>query len=362
MPSSDVLQDELAFTDLPISDAVLRGIADYGFHRPSPIQAKAIPLARFGVDLIAQAKSGTGKTCVFAVVALESLQMGASGGPQALIVTPTREIAQQVRDVCRGIGAHLPSLSCHAFIGGTPVRSDAALIGRCQLACGTPGRLVGLLLSEALLASGVRLLVLDEADKLCEEGFEPQLRYLLTALPARKQTLAFSATFPAELLATLRTSMRSPVFVSVVAATDGAAAAATASVRAAAAPASPSLADGAAAAAGGRGGEAVAAAGDEVGGDAALLAVKQYYAVVPGHGGDEAKAAEAVRLLDSLTFHQALVFCNHHAQAERLAHALCAAGFPAAFVSGEHSQGERSELVRRLRSACGRALARAVTP
>jgi superfamily II DNA/RNA helicase len=300
--SSDVLQDGegLTFKDLPISDAVLRGIADYGFVRPSPIQAKAIPLARFGVDLIAQAKSGTGKTCVFAVVALESLQPNAGGGPQALIVTPTREIAVQVRDVCRGIGAHLPSLSCHAFIGGTPVRSDAALIGGCQLACGTPGRLVGHLLSEALLASGVRLLVLDEADKLCEEGFEPQLRYLLTALPPRKQTLAFSATFPAPLLATLRGAMRAPVYVSVV---PGAGAA---SVRTATDGPPPE----ALAASGGSrsGGGAGGGGGEEVGGDAALLAVKQYYRVVGGTGGDEARAAEAVRVLDSLTFHQAHVF------------------------------------------------------
>ena len=189
--SSDVLQDGegLTFKDLPISDAVLRGIADYGFVRPSPIQAKAIPLARFGVDLIAQAKSGTGKTCVFAVVALESLQPNTGGGPQALIVTPTREIAVQVRDVCRGIGAHLPSLSCHAFIGGTPVRSGAALIAGCHLACGTPGRLVGHLLSEALLASGaLRGLTLTLALSLAPT-LSPTLSPTLRPAPALTLTL-----------------------------------------------------------------------------------------------------------------------------------------------------------------------------
>jgi len=96
---------------------------------------------------------------------------------------------------------------------------------------------------------------------------------------------------------------------------------------------------------GGTGGE-----GEEVGGDAALLAVKQFYRVVGGTGGDEARAAEAVRILDSLTFHQAIVFCNHHTSAAGLASVLCAAGFPAAFVSGEHAQEERSAVVRRMHS------------
>eukprot|EP00966_Prymnesium_polylepis_P129353 2991636-Prymnesium_polylepis.1 len=103
-----------------------------------------------------------------------------------------------------------------------------ALAGSCQLACGTPGRLVGLLLSEAMLASRVRLLVLDEADKLLEHGFESQLRYLLTALPERKQTLAFSATYPQELLVTLRATMRSPLTLSLLPPPDAAARAAAA--------------------------------------------------------------------------------------------------------------------------------------
>ena len=103
---------------------------------------------------------------------------------------------------------------------------------------------------------------------------------------------------------------------------------------------------------GGSGGSGEGGEGEEVGGDAALLAVKQYYRVVGGAmggaGGDEARAAEAVRVLDSLTFHQALVFCNHHSAAAGLARALCDAGFPAAFVSGEHAQEERSAVVRRM--------------
>ena len=97
----------MAFDELGISAPVLRGLAESNFVRPAPIQAQAIPIAQLGVDLIAQAQSGTGKTCAFAVVALELLQPGAPA-PQALIVEPTREIATQVRDVCRAVGATCP--------------------------------------------------------------------------------------------------------------------------------------------------------------------------------------------------------------------------------------------------------------
>ena len=207
--------EPLQFGELPLSPSVLRGLAEAGFTRPSPIQARAIPLGQFGVDLIAQAKSGTGKTLVFVTIALELVKPN-QPAPQALLVAPTREIALQSRDVCRALGSHVSGLSCHAFVGGSPMKTDVALASSCLIACGTPGRLVGLLLSEALIAEHVRLLVLDEADKLCDEGFESQLRYLLTALPHRKQMLAFSATYPPELLQALKSSMRSPLTLSLL--------------------------------------------------------------------------------------------------------------------------------------------------
>lgn len=165
----------LEFAELGLSAAVLRGVNDVGFRWPSPIQARAIPVGRFGADVIAQAKSGTGKTCVFALIALERVR---HGGAQTLIIAPTREIALQSRDSCRALGSHLHGLSCHAFVGGTALRTDVALAATCQLACGTPGRVIGLLLCEAFVASRIGLLVLDEADKLCEDEFGPQLRYL----------------------------------------------------------------------------------------------------------------------------------------------------------------------------------------
>ena len=376
--------EALEFSELPLSAPLLRGLAEAGFVRPSPIQARAIPLARFGADLIAQAKSGTGKTCVFATAALELVRPDRPG-PQALVVAPTREVALQVRDVCRLIGSHLPGLECHAFVGGTPMHIDVRQAGACQLACGTPGRVVGLCMCGAIVPERIQLLVLDEADKLCDAGFEETLGYLLTSLPARKQTLAFSATYPAILLEQLRASMRSPITLSLLPRAAGAGAGARvdlldplgllespallgAEVVAA------SEADGA------DGADGEAREGELVSG-AALLGVRQFYHVVyhgapereagrsaegsaedeqqrcqqrrqqgGSRGGGDAKVAEVLRLLDELTFHQALVFCNGRPQAHRLASALARAGFPAAFISGDQPQAERTATMLKMRN------------
>jgi len=137
--TADVEESALpSFAELSLSDAVIRGLRDAGFERPSPVQAAAIPLGRFGADLVARAKSGTGKTAAFAVVALEGVVAG-RGGPQALLVSPTRELALQTAGVCRAIGAHMRGVRIGTFIGGTRVKADAAAATRCELACGTPG-------------------------------------------------------------------------------------------------------------------------------------------------------------------------------------------------------------------------------
>ena len=103
--TADVEEDEIPeFSELSISDAVVRGLRDVGFSRPSPVQAASIPLGRFGVDLVVRAKSGTGKTAAFVTIALEGVTPH-RGGPQALLVSPTREIALQTAGVCRALGA-----------------------------------------------------------------------------------------------------------------------------------------------------------------------------------------------------------------------------------------------------------------
>lgn len=356
------------FDELPLSAPVLRGLADAGFTHPSPIQARAIPLCRFGIDLIAQAKSGTGKTLVFALTALELVQPG-QPAPQVLILAPTREIALQSRDVCRVIGSHVHGLSCNAFVGGTSMRNDVALSATSHIACGTPGRVVGLLLSEAIVAERIRLLVLDEADKLCDEGFEAQLRYLLTALPERKQALAFSATYPASLLSTLRASMRAPLTVSlleqepplvlsqqwyaerVTLANDGDEGDPLALLER---PVSLGHQEG-------DHGTPPSEGEEDMVGRAALKNVRQHFQMIyptTGSGprlmksqtASAEKQTEIIRLLDSLEFHQAIVFCNHPEQAARLCRALNASGFPSEFISGAHTQSARNSAMQRMRA------------
>ena len=367
-------EEAILFSEMRLSDPILRGLADAGFERPSAIQARAIPIGRMGVDMIAQAKSGTGKTVVFAALALELMRPN-QPAPQALIVVPTREIALQCCEVCRIIGTHLRGISCHAFVGGTALRADRAAAARAHLATGTPGRLVDLLLSEALIARHVRLLVLDEADKLCgDAGFEEQLRYLLTCLPERRQTLAFSATYPAPLLATLQASMRSPHRISLLPALSPTAdeydprdplglldrplcfGGKTAEREGTA---SGSAADGATP-------SSVPTEPPELVGSAALASVRQYYRVV-GRGGSHegipqedcerqgpsealatARRAEVLELLERVSFHQALVFCNRPDEGSRLARELAARGFPSAFISGALAHEERLATMRRM--------------
>ena len=188
------------FDDLLLSPAVLRGVSAAGLASPSPVQMAAVPLGRLGIDLIAQAKSGTGKTLVFVLVALEALDASAAT-PQVLVLTPTREIAVQVADVIRRVGQYVEGLACATFVGGVPLAIDeSTLRRRCNVAVGTPGRIRQLIERKALQTSDISLLVLDEADRLVDSTFFEQTRWLAQTLPNSRQTLAFSATFTDEVL------------------------------------------------------------------------------------------------------------------------------------------------------------------
>jgi ATP-dependent RNA helicase DDX20 len=162
----DGLDAATSFEQLCLPAALLRGLQRAGYRAPSPVQRAAIPLGRAGADLIVQAKSGTGKTCMFAAVLLPSLNL-VDPSPQALVVAPTREIAVQIRDVLSALGHFYTGLVVQAFIGGVPVASDrAALRHTCHIAVGTPGRLLTLLREHYLPAQCLRRVVLDEVDQL----------------------------------------------------------------------------------------------------------------------------------------------------------------------------------------------------
>ncbi|KAI8066004.1 P-loop containing nucleoside triphosphate hydrolase protein [Thamnidium elegans] len=217
--SLDVQIDEqVEFDSLLQNKQLLSGLKKAGYERPSPIQLKAIPLGRLGMDLIAQAKSGTGKTVVFGVITLESINIKLKS-PQVIIVAPTREIAVQIRDVIRNLGQDMTGLGCEAFIGGLSMSSDYQHLIGCQVIVGTPGRLMALLDDNKIDTSHIKLVVLDEADKLMSDTFEPQINYIFQKLKkVFHQSITFSATFTDELLLSLQKFLKSPQIIRL---TDG---------------------------------------------------------------------------------------------------------------------------------------------
>lgn len=189
----DIETDEnVTFSDLLLSEDVLSGLHAAGFRRPSPIQLAAIPLGRCGLDLVVQAKSGTGKTCVLAVIALESVS-AVSPATQVLVVAPTREVAVQVAQVISSLSVSMVGLYTASFIGGTKLTDDKAKLRECQIVVGTPGRLAQLVSLGHLRLEYIRLLVLDEADQLLQGSFLSPVMTLAKALPRNKQVCA--ATF-----------------------------------------------------------------------------------------------------------------------------------------------------------------------
>ncbi|XP_059344086.1 probable ATP-dependent RNA helicase DDX20 [Ammospiza nelsoni] len=293
------------FGSLLLSPPVLAGLEAAGFHRPSPVQLKAIPLGRCGLDLIVQAKSGTGKTCVFATIALDAVLLE-SPATQILILAPTREIAVQIHAVITTIGIKMEGLECHVFIGGTPLSQDRSRLKKCHIAVGSPGRIKQLIELDYLSTASVRLLVLDEADKLLEEGsFQEQVNWIYSSLPVNKQMLAVSATYPESLAAALTRYMREPTFVRL----------------------NPT--------------------------DPALLGLKQYYKIVNSHPLPhktfEEKTQHLQELFSKIPFNQALVFSNLHSRAQHLAEILTSRGFPAECISGNMNQNQRFDAMAKLK-------------
>ncbi|EFN53228.1 hypothetical protein CHLNCDRAFT_12993, partial [Chlorella variabilis] len=185
------------FEGLLLPPHILQALHEAGFRRPSPVQEAALPLARMGTDLIVQAKAGTGKTLVFAVAAVERVDL-ANSSPQVLVLAPTREIALQASETVALAAAALPlpGLACASFIGGLPpLPAVPAVCRACHVAVGTTGRMLSLIQRGTLRTDSVHLLVLDEADKLLADSFRKDTLAIASALPQRRQLLALSATY-----------------------------------------------------------------------------------------------------------------------------------------------------------------------
>jgi ATP-dependent RNA helicase RhlE len=205
----------MTFTELGLRAELLRALGDEGYATPTPIQAQALPVALRGQDVLGCAQTGTGKTAAYLLPILERLAQGPRGRLRALIVTPTRELASQVGDSARRYGRHLP-LRVACIFGGVGMAPQTEALRRgVDILVATPGRLLDHMARRHVSFGALEVLVLDEADRMLDMGFIPDVRRILAALPARRQNLCFSATMPREIEQLLNRTLRSPVVVEV---------------------------------------------------------------------------------------------------------------------------------------------------
>jgi len=294
----------LSFSALNLHANLSRATNDLGFEKPTPIQAEAIPAALAGRDVLASASTGSGKTAAFLLPILQRLLAEPRGVTRALVLTPTRELAQQIADDAFDLARHT-RLSVAAVYGGVAMGpQQRALRGGADLIVATPGRLLDHLSSGTAKFSGLQVLVLDEADRMLDMGFLPDIRRILAELPKQRQTLFFSATMPAPIAQLANEMLRQPATIQLARTTAPAAGIAQ-----------------------------------------AVYPVAQ-----------ERKAELLASLLEKGEMQDALVFTRTKHRADRLTHYLTERRVRAGRIHGNRSQKQRSEALEGFRSGYYRVL------
>ena len=203
------------FSSLNLSSALQDNLASLGYLQMTPIQAQSLPLVLDGKDLIAKAKTGSGKTAAFGLGLLSRLDVNRLE-VQALVLCPTRELADQVATEIRRLARTLPNVKLVTLCGGTPTAPQSATLGfGAHIAVGTPGRILKHLEQGTLELDGLKTLVLDEADRMLDMGFGEDINRVISHAPRDRQTLLFSATYPEGIAQMSRGVQRNPVEVSV---------------------------------------------------------------------------------------------------------------------------------------------------
>ena len=309
-----------SFDNMDLKPELLRGIYAYGwvhidytlyythtvlsFERPSAIQQRAIMPVVKQNDVIAQAQSGTGKTATFTVSILQRIDTSIKG-TQALIVAPTRELAQQIHKVVVALGDYM-GVSCHACVGGTNVREDMAkLQDGVHVVVGTPGRVYDMLNRGVLSTNHMKLFCLDEADEMLSRGFKEQIYEVFQLLPGETQVALFSATMPADVLDVSKKFMRDPIRILVKR--------------------------------------------DEL----TLEGIKQFYINVDK---DEWKLDTLADLYETVTITQAVIFCNSRRRVDWLTEQLSARDFTVSAMHGDMDQNQRETIMKEFRSGSSRVL------
>uniref|UniRef100_A0A0M3HNM2 RNA helicase n=1 Tax=Ascaris lumbricoides TaxID=6252 RepID=A0A0M3HNM2_ASCLU len=292
------------FDDMGLREELIRGIYAYGFEKPSAIQQRAIKQIIKGRDVIAQAQSGTGKTATFSISVLQGLNTTIRE-TQALILSPTRELASQIQKVILALGDYM-NVQCHACIGGTNVGEDIRKLDYGQhVVSGTPGRVFDMIRRRNLRTRSIRMLVLDEADEMLNKGFKEQLYDIYRYLPPGAQVVLLSATLPHEILEMTSKFMTNPIRILVKR--------------------------------------------DEL----TLEGIKQFFVAVDR---EEWKFDTLCDLYDTLTITQAVIFCNTRRKVDWLAEKLKEANFTVSAMHGDMEQKERDAIVKEFRSGTSRLL------
>jgi ATP-dependent RNA helicase RhlE len=205
----------MSFASLKLHDSLLKGVKELGFARPTPIQSDAIPPAIERRDVLACAMTGSGKTVAFLLPILQKLIAKPRGKTRALILTPTRELAAQIVEEMNGVAMHTP-VTAAAVIGGVGMGpQEHAFRSGTDVIVATPGRLLDHLKSPYAKLDHIEFLVLDEADRMLDMGFLPDIRRVLRYVPAKRQTLFFSATVPDPIVALTREMLHHPVSINL---------------------------------------------------------------------------------------------------------------------------------------------------
>ena len=205
----------MPFKSLSLDPLLVRAVRDLGYTEPTPVQAGAIPPALAGRDVLATAQTGTGKTAAFLLPLLHRLLPLPRGTVRAVIVSPTRELAEQIEEVARGLTRHAPIRSALVVGGKSMVNQEKALRAGADVVVATPGRLLDHMHQAPARFAAATALVLDEADRMLDMGFLPDVKRIVSRLPARNQTMLFSATMPPVIAELAGTLLRNPATVRI---------------------------------------------------------------------------------------------------------------------------------------------------
>ena len=291
------LTESATFRSLALSEEVLSALADVGYEAPTPIQAQTIPVLLSGRDMIGQAQTGTGKTAAFALPALTQIDLSGHE-PQVLVLVPTRELALQVAEAFVSYAVHLKGFHVLPIYGGQSYQPQLNALRRgVHVVVGTPGRVIDHLNRGTLKLSGIRLLVLDEADEKLRMGFVDAVESVLEQTPPERQVALFSATLPAQIRRIAQKHLRNPVEVTIKSKTSTA------------------------------------------------TNIRQRYWMVSGLH----KLDALTRILEAEDFEAMLVFTRTKQATVELAEKLEARGFSAAALNGDIAQRDRERTISRLK-------------